>query len=205
MAEGLTNRDRFNRAMHFLPVDRCPVWHIGEWEETLDRVLPLVQPRPDFAGFWEDMAYKTGPLLSPKHFREFLLPNYKKVTACLRDWGIDAIFVDSDGNIDQLIPLWLEGGVNGFHPLEVAAGMDPVALRKRYGRSVLLRGGIDKRKLAQGGQALRDEVLSKVPFLARSGGYVPYIDHETPPDVSWANFQEYARLVREAVMIRDGE
>lgn len=167
----------------------------------LERALPLIRPGPDFAGFWEDMCYKNGPLLSPWHFREFLIPNYRKVTGCLRDHGIDAIFVDSDGNLDQLIPLWLEGGVNGFHPLEVAAGMDPVALRRQYGRRVLLRGGIDKRELAQGGQALRDEVMRKVPFLAKSGGYIPYVDHDTPPDVSWANFQEYARLVKEAAVV----
>jgi uroporphyrinogen decarboxylase len=129
-----------------------------------------------------------------------MVPNYRKVTGLLRDYGVDAIFVDSDGNIDKLIPLWLEGGVNGFHPLEVAAGSDPVALRKQYGRKVLLRGGIDKRKIALGGRALRNEVMSKVPFLARSGGYIPYIDHDVPPDISWADFQEYTRLLKEAAV-----
>ena len=130
-----------------------------------------------------------------------MVPNYRKITSCLRDHGIDCIFVDSDGNLDALIPLWLEGGVNGFHPLEVAAGMDPVALRKQYGQQALLRGGIDKRKLALGGDSLRQEVLSKVPFLARTGGYIPYIDHETPPDVSWVDFLDYARLVKEAAVV----
>lgn len=170
----------------------------------VERILPLCEPRPDFAGFWEDMCYKTGPLIGPQLFREFMLPNYRKVTGVLRDHGIDAIFVDSDGNVEKLIPLWLEGGVNGFHPLEVAAGMDPLALRKRYGREVLLRGGIDKRRIAQGGQALRDEVLSKVPPLAASGGYVPYIDHDVPPDISWADFRQYARLVQEAARVTAG-
>ena len=174
----------------------------GLYVGIIERALPHCRPRPDFAGFWEDMCYKTGPLISPKLFGEFLVPAYRKVTGVLRDHGIDAIFVDSDGHIEPLIPLWLEGGVNGHHPLEVAAGVDPLALREQYGRKVLLRGGIDKRTLAEGGDALRHEVLSKVPSLAQSGGYIPYVDHETPPDVSWANFLEYTRLVKEAARCR---
>jgi uroporphyrinogen decarboxylase len=164
----------------------------------LDRALPHVAPRPDFAAFWEDLCYKNGPLVSPRQVAEMMVPNYKKITTVLRDHGIRAIFVDSDGNIEPLIPLWLEGGVNGYNPLEVASGMDPVALRKQYGDRVLLRGGIDKRALAAGGDALRDEVMSKVPFLARSGGYIPYVDHDTPPDVPWAHFREYTQQVMEA-------
>jgi len=49
---------------------------------------------------------------------------------------------------------------------------------------------------------LRHEVIRKVPYLARTGGYIPYIDHETPPDVPWANFQEYISLIRKAAVPR---
>jgi len=169
----------------------------------IERILPYCDPAPDFAGFWEDMCYKTGPLIGPDLFREFMIPNYRKVTELLRARGIDAIFVDSDGNIEKLIPHWLEGGVNGFHPLEVASGMDPVALRKQYGQDIVLRGGIDKRLVARGGEAMRAEVLAKVPFLAKSGGYIPYVDHDVPPDVSWANFTDYAELLRQAAAMRE--
>lgn len=185
-----------------------PAW-IGEmldhladlYVRLLDRVIPQISPRPDYAGFWEDMAFKNGPLISPRLFHEFLVPRYRRVTHVLRDHGIDCIFVDSDGNIDLLIDGWLAGGVNGFHPMEIAAGTDPLALRAKYGQRVLLRGGIDKRALAVGGETMRREVTGKVPALARAGGYVPYVDHDTPPDVSWANFQEYSRLVMKAAQI----
>jgi len=43
-----------------------------------------------------------------------MLPHYKSVTEFLRKHGIDIITVDSDGNINELIPLWLEGGLTVF-------------------------------------------------------------------------------------------
>lgn len=150
----------------------------------------------DYVWFWEDMGYKTASLISPKHFREFLLPQYKKVTSFLRSHGIDIILVDSDGNINELIPLWLDGGVNGVYPLEVAAGMDAVALRKKYGKDLLLMGNIDKRELAKGKEAIKEEVMKKVPYLLSQGGYIPAVDHAVPPDISFSNFIYYLDLIR---------
>jgi uroporphyrinogen decarboxylase len=79
--------------------------------------------------FWEDMCYRSGPLISPRMFREFMIPRYRRITDLAREKGIDTIFVDSDGDVSHLIPLWLEAGINGIYPMEVAAGMDVVQLR----------------------------------------------------------------------------
>ena len=125
------------------------------------------------------------------------MPHYKNVTEFLHKHGIDIITVDSDGNIEKLMPLWLESGVNGFLPLEVAAGMDAVALRKEYGKDVILIGNIDKGVLARGKEAIQQEVMSKVPYLLSQGGYFPAIDHGVPPDVSFENYMYYLRLSRE--------
>jgi len=151
----------------------------------------------DFALLWEDMAYKAGPMISPEMFRKFVMPRCSKITELLRKEGVDIIFVDSDGNIDKLIPLWLECGVNGFWPLEVAAGMDAVAIRKKYGKEVILAGNIDKRQLTKGKELIRNEVMSKVPFLLGQSGYFPCIDHLVPPDVPFENFIYFLNLVRE--------
>ncbi|UCF97811.1 MAG: hypothetical protein JSV89_21995 [Spirochaetaceae bacterium] len=150
----------------------------------------------DFAHFWEDMAFKTGPLISPTMFKEFLLPHYKKITSYLRGKGVDIITVDSDGNINELIPLWLEADVNGFLPLEVAADMDAIAIRKKYGKNTLLIGNIDKRALIKGKEAIKHEVESKVPYLLSQGGYLPTIDHAVPPDVPFENYMYYLHLLR---------
>ena len=100
------------------------------------------------------MAYCAGPLISPKMFRQFMIPRYRRITDLARSRGIDTIFVDSDGDVSQLIPLWLAAGVNGVYPMEVAAGMDVVALRRQYGKDLLMTGGIDKRVLAQDRRAI---------------------------------------------------
>ena len=172
-------------------------------DTTLNLVLELTKRtlkdiRVDWAFFWEDMAYKVGPLISPDMFRRFMMPRYRQVTELLHQNGIDIIFVDSDGDISKLIPRWLECGVNGFWPLEVAAGMDAVALRKEYGKDIILAGNMDKRALLKGKEAIRNEVMSKLPFLLEAGGYFPSIDHTVPPDITLESYQYFINTMREA-------
>jgi uroporphyrinogen-III decarboxylase len=175
-------------------------------EDMMDQVLYLNMEmakrafkdlRIDTIRFWEDMAYKSGPLISPEMVRKFMVPRYKQVTDFLHSQGIDIIHIDSDGNVNELIPIWLEVGINFPWPLEVAAGVDPIALRKNYGKDIILGGGIDKRTFLKGKEAIREEVMSKVPFLAETGGYFPCLDHVVPPDVTLENFRYYINLLRE--------
>jgi uroporphyrinogen-III decarboxylase len=163
--------------------------------ECIKRVVKDL--RVDQALFWEDMAFRSGPLISPAMFRRFMMPRYKKVTDILRSSGIDVIMVDSDGNINELIPLWLECGVNFFWPLECAAGNDAVTLRKKYGKDIILGGNIDKRALLKGKDAIHEEVMSKVPFLLDSGGYFPSVDHMVPPDVTFESYRYLINTLRE--------
>ena len=144
----------------------------------------------DFAVMWEDMAYKTASLISPGHVRRLMMPNYRKVTDLLHKAGIDVIMLDSDGNIEELIPLWLEVGINYLYPMECAAGMDVVKLRKEYGRELIMGGGMDKRILARDPAAI-DAMIDAKRDLILEGGYIPGCDHALPPDISWANFLHY--------------
>ena len=98
--------------------------------------------------------------------------------------------VDSDGDVSELIPLWLEAGIDTVWPFEVAAGMDVLALRRKYGRDLNMLGGIDKRAVAVGGDVMRAEVDRVMPVV-ESGGYIPELDHSAPPDISWHNMCEY--------------
>lgn len=151
----------------------------------------------DVALFWEDMCFKNGPLISPDMFREFLLEPYKKVTAFLAANGVRVSFVDCDGNIEALLPLWIEGGVRGFYPLEVASGMEPLPLLQKYERDrILLWGGVDKREIARGGEAIDRELDRLAPAVA-FGHYIPLIDHGVPEDISYRNYCEYDRKRRE--------
>lgn len=157
----------------------------------------------DYILLWEDMAYKSAPMISPDMFRRFMLTPYKKLTGFIRDHGVDLIIVDSDGYAEPLIPLWMEGGVNGIYPIERAASMDPVRLRNRFGRELRLLGGIDKRAMIAGPEAI-DAQLAHVAPLLKEGGYIPWCDHWVPPDVSLKNYLHYIERMKEASLDPDG-
>ncbi|MEM2904343.1 MAG: uroporphyrinogen decarboxylase family protein [Candidatus Bathyarchaeia archaeon] len=162
--------------------------------ETSRGVVEAV--RLDYVNIWEDMSYRTGPLISPSLFEEFLLPRYRKVTRYLREKGVETIMVDTDGNHDALTPLFLEAGVNCIYPLEAQAGIDARALRRTYGRELRLVGNIDKTALTKGRDAIEQEIEAKLP-LAREGGYIPSVDHAVPSDVPFENYRYYVQLLRE--------
>ena len=150
---------------------------------------------PDAVCLWEDMAGKNGSLISPRLVRELMLPRYRVMVARLRAHGIPHIFLDSDGDIRQLIPLWLEAGIDGVVPLEAQAGMDVAAYRKRYPR-LLMMGGVDKKALAAGPAGI-DAEIAKIRRTIASGGYIPFFDHGLPHDVSWASFCYFVTRLRE--------
>jgi len=78
----------------------------------------------------------------------------------------------------------------------VAAGMDIVEMRRKFGKNLIIIGGIDKRALASGRKAIEEEVMKKVPYLLSQGGYFPAIDHSIPPDVPFENYLYYLELLR---------
>jgi uroporphyrinogen-III decarboxylase len=168
------------------------------WIALYDQALSQVTV--DCVHFWEDMAYKTGPLISPATFREFMMPAYKKVTNFLKDHGINVILVDSDGNVDQLIPLFLESGLTGMYPFEVQAGNDIVAVREQYPKMQIL-GGINKIKISQGKAAIDEELESKIPFMLNKLGYIPHIDHLVHPEISWEDFCYYRKRLKEMIEV----
>jgi uroporphyrinogen decarboxylase len=145
-------------------------------------------------GFWEDMCYKNGPMISPEHFRKFMTPYYKEVTDFAKEQGIKSFWVDTDGNCEKLVSPFIEAGVNCLWPFEVQAGMDIREIRKKH-KKLCIMGGIDKRCLAKSKKEIDDEVLSKAPELLKQGGYIPTIDHCVPPDVPLENFKYYIKLL----------
>ena len=159
------------------------------WEKVLSQLHDV-----DLALIWEDMSYKSGSLISPAMFQEFMLPCYKKITAFLKSYGVTTIFVDTDGNCTDLIPLFLEGGVTGMFPFEVQAGMNIVNIAKEF-PTLQIMGGLDKTKIAKD-KALIDQELEKLPFMLRRGGYIPYLDHLVPPEVPWELFVYYRKRMQ---------
>lgn len=168
----------------------------AEMTDSILRVLEkaLEGVEYDFASFWEDMAFKTSSLIDPVLYRRIFLPHYRRITDRLRQSGIDIFLLDSDGNVEELIPCWLDVGINFIYPMEVAAGMDVVALRKKFGKELLIGGGMDKRVLASDPSAIKQMVDEKIPLM-QEGGYIPGCDHAMPPDISWDNYLYYRQLL----------
>jgi uroporphyrinogen decarboxylase len=148
----------------------------------------------DSAYISEDMAYKQKAMISPEMTRRFCQPSWTRWSRLLRDAGCPLIDMDSDGFVGELVPIWIESGINVCDPVEVAAGNDIVALRRRHGQAIALRQGVDKRAIAKGGRAIRDELKRIEPVLA-DGGFIPGCDHGVPPDISWPAFVDYADLL----------
>jgi uroporphyrinogen decarboxylase len=177
----------------------------GLLEEIMERLTVIIagnvewaasQVQLDFGGGWEDMCFNMGPMISPADFARLMVPRYRRITEVLRRYGCDVVYTDCDGNINQLVPLWLEAGINCMFPVEVAGGTDPVALRDRFGRQLLLIGGVNKRALIAGKEAIRKEIAHIQPYVAE-GGWIPHVDHRVPPDVTFENYQYYLAAKRD--------
>jgi uroporphyrinogen decarboxylase len=150
----------------------------------------------DGCSMWEDMCYRAGPLLSPRHVKQFLIPHYRRIADLLRSHGVDLVWLDCDGKIDELVPLWLEAGINCMFPLEVGTwGADPVHYRRTYGRDLRIMGGFDKHILQDSPSAIEAEVHRLAPLI-EEGGYIGFCDHRVPPDVPLANYLFFLETIR---------
>jgi hypothetical protein len=150
--------------------------------------------KPDFVGMAEDMSYNYGPMLSRELFNEFLLPYYKKLTGYCKSREVP-VLVDSDGDVTVMIPWLMDAGIDGVYPLERQAGVDIGLLRRNYPDLVMM-GGYDKMVMNRGEAAIRAEFERILPVM-RSGRYIPSVDHQTPPGVSFDDYKIYIRLFRE--------
>ena len=152
---------------------------IGETAcKVLDRVSATVPI--DMLGVHEDMAGKSGSLAGPKQVTEFIKPYYRKVWNMLQDRGARLFHQDSDGDMNSVIPAFLDAGINFMHPLEPAANMDIVKIRQQYGTQLALEGGLDKHVLRRGKNAIVAELEYKIPPMVRTGGCVLGLDHRIP-------------------------
>ncbi len=161
---------------------------------TIETARPVLARgvRPDYVFLNEDMSMKTGPLLSPETYRTFIWPHLRRLVAFFKAEGVRWFVVDTDGNCELLIPLLLDAGVDAIWPLERASDMDPLAIRKKFGRALRLWGGVDKRELAKDPAAIDAHLRTLQPLVA-DGGFIPTVDHLVSPDVSRANFEHYMR------------
>jgi hypothetical protein len=168
------------------------------WIAVSEEVLAEVSV--DHVQIWEDISYGSGSMVAPPMIREFMLPYMKRYTSFCKGRGIKVIFLDTDGDCFDLIPLFLEAGVTGMYPFEVNCGMDIVKVRKAF-PGMQMMGGIPKSEICRGRGRI-EEILAPVREVLKTGGYIPFGDHFIPPEVHFADFTCYRetlnRIIEEA-------
>ena len=152
----------------------------------------------DLIECWEDMASKSGSIISPKIFRDFMTPCYKKISEFAKKHGIRVILVDSDGLIEELTGLMLEGGVTALYPYEVLAGNNVSNVLNKY-PNVGVIGGLRKEAMYEGKEAI-DREMEKARELIKRGRYIPGPDHFVLNMASFANYRYFMERLREVVL-----
>jgi len=156
---------------------------------------PFSQHKVDQVILGEDMAYKTASMISPAHIRAFMLPLYKKLHTFFREHGVDCLTMDSDGHNSQILEVMYPEGLTGISPVEIAANNDPAVYLAKYPK-LHLYGGIDKRELRFDKDRTRAEIAKRFRTAWEYGGYIPSVDHATPPDVPLRNFLYMVELAK---------
>jgi hypothetical protein len=149
---------------------------------------------PTFMTFAEDMSYNHGPMISKETFDEFLAPYYRKLIPLLEELNIIPI-VDTDGDVTIMVPWLEEVGIKGVLPLERQAGVDGMLLREKFPKLRMI-GHFNKMVMNQGEQAIRSE-FERLRPLMRAGGFIPSVDHQTPPGVSLEEYRCFLGLLEE--------
>ena len=173
---------------------------MARWAEVTDAGLERIQATVaiDELAIGEDICYNHGPLISPEMYREFLLPYYQDIVGKARGRQARHLFfhVDTDGWAGPAIPLYREAGMDVMSPFEVASGCDVVEMGRQWPDLVMM-GGIDKRVLAAGKDAIEEHLQHIIPAMVERGGYIPTCDHGVPDNVTFESYLYYRRRICE--------
>jgi uroporphyrinogen decarboxylase len=149
----------------------------------------------DCVFWWEDIAFKTGPIVTPDFFINSCGKVIKEVMDIYKSTGTKYGMVDCDGDFRRIIPGWTDNGVNIMFPLEVKSGLHPVNLRKEF-PGIRMKGGFDKTILSGHKDDIRKELLV-LKKLSEEGGYIPHVDHRVQSDISYENYLYYLEVKRD--------
>ena len=161
--------------------------------DTVVRVLDQVSAdvQIDLLSVHEDMAGKSGPLAGPTQIKQFIAPYYRRTWDLLQNRGARVFDQDSDGDMNPVIDMFLDAGVNCMHPMEPASNMDIVKVRQKYGTRLAFYGGIDKHVIRRSKEEIIKELEYKIPPMVKSGGCILALDHRIPNGTPLENYRFY--------------
>jgi uroporphyrinogen decarboxylase len=143
----------------------------------------------------DDMGYKGTQFFSLRMYRELVKPYHQRAIAWAHAKGIKA-HLHSCGNINPFVPELIGIGLDALNPLEVKAGMDPVALKQQFGDKLVFHGGINAVLWDQPEQ-IAAEMERVVPAMKERGGYIFSSDHSVPSSVSLEDFRRITTLAKQ--------
>ena len=163
---------------------------------SIDQIVPRMKVKPDLGIGWEDICFRSGPLVSPRILKKYVTPGYVKVRRKLEEYGIQLMGVDCDGLIEPLLGHWLDAGINVHYPVEIGVwNADPMALRKKFGKELRMVGGFNKLALERGPAAIDAEIERRIPII-KDGGFIIMPDHHITPGTSLENYKYYLNRIR---------
>ena len=161
-------------------------------KKVIERVCNTIEV--DHICIAEDMSYNHGAMLSKQSYDEFLLPYYRELVPWAKSFRT-VVTLDTDGNVEPLIPWYLQAGIQGVTPLERMSGVDVVRIMQTYENFYAI-GGFDKTVMSMDEAAMRREFERIYPAM-KTGRYIVSCDHQTPPQVDLEHYRLYRALLEE--------
>ena len=149
---------------------------VAEWDITVGR--QMVEVGVDVLLVADDMGSNQGPLMSLKHFREFVLPYFSKVVQAYKKMGLPVI-MHNDGRIWNFLDDLVASGINAYHPIERSAEMDLRIVKQKYGQKICPIGNVNNKEILREGtvQQVEQQVIECLRTAAPGGGYILASDH----------------------------
>ena len=136
----------------------------------------------------DDLGTENGPIISPPLYREMIKPRQKKLYHFIKEHSNAKLLLHSCGSVYDLIPDFIEIGVDALNPVQVAArNMETKKLKEKFGEKITFwGGGCDTQKVLPFGtiDEIKKEVKRRIKDLAPGGGFVFAPVHNIQPDVA---------------------
>ncbi|MEK7397285.1 MAG: uroporphyrinogen decarboxylase family protein, partial [Candidatus Poribacteria bacterium] len=148
-------------------------------------------------GLWiyDDMGSNLQPLMSPKSFEKIFLPGYRRMVKAFKSAGAAKVIMHSDGNIEPLLDMIIDAGIDGINPVEPKAGLNIPRLKAKYGKKLAYIGGMcNANVLPFGTYADIEAQAGEIIECAKDGG-VAIGAHSIGPDISVKNYMHYHEFV----------
>lgn len=168
------------------------------WETALDELGGEV----DVLVEADDFGTQIAPLISPAMFRELIKPRQAELIGFMRERAPNvSIFFHSCGNVREILPDFIEMGIDILNPVHFKAeDMEPEALKRDFGQDIVFwGGGVDTQETLPEGSPdqVRDEVRRQIELLGKDGGFVFSTVHNIQSDVPPENIIAMYEAVHE--------